>query len=203
MNRTQVLRTIILLCSASLISACATPRPSGEWRNTEFSGTVDNILVIGVSSRSTRRRVYEDKFVEALSTMGTNGVPSYELLTTSLELSRPVVERAIRGQNLGAVLITRLVGVKQEEVFQLPADYDYHKSYFGYYDNALQETNKGTSARHSVYSLETNLYDTASGKLIWTMQSEAMDASRPRHVIEEQVILTIQSLARQGLIETE
>ena len=51
-----------------------------------------------------------------------------------------------------------------------------------------------------MFTLETSLYDAASGEMVWSMQSEIMDASRPRHVIEEQIKLTIGKLKSQGLI---
>jgi hypothetical protein len=44
------------------------------------------------------------------------------------------------------------------------------------------------------------LYDTASGELIWSMQSESIEPSTPRPVIEEQIDLTVAHLSAQGLL---
>ena len=161
---------------------------------------MNNILIIGVTSRSTRRRVFEDEFVEVLEARKVSATPSYELITTSLQLSREVVENAIKGQDIGAVLVTRLAGVKEEEVYRQPDDQDENLTYFSYYDNSLKQVNDGYYAQFRTIVLETNLYDTRSGELVWSMQSETMDASQPRHVIEDQIKLTIDLLARRGLI---
>ncbi len=87
MNQTKLLKTITLALTL-VIAACANTRPVGEWSKEDFSGKLNNILIIGVPSRSTRRRVFEDKFVEGLATLKVNAIPSYELIESSLYLSR-------------------------------------------------------------------------------------------------------------------
>lgn len=201
MNQTTLLKLFTLSFSALVLTACASTSPVGEWRKQGFSGELNNILIIGVTSRSTRRRLFEDKFVEAFAALEVDATPSYKLITSSLYLSREVVENAIKGLDIGAVLVTRLAGIKDKEVYRQPDNQDENLSYFSYYDNALQQANAGYYAQYRVLTLETNLYDTRSGELVWSMQSETIDPSQPRHVIEDQIKLTIDTLAKQGLIK--
>ena len=200
MTKPALLRAFATTLMTILLAACATTKPIGEWRDDGFSGKLNNIMVIGVTSRSTRRRVFEDRFVEGLAANGTKALPSYTLLESSLELTRDIVERAIEGQDLGGVLVTRLVGIKEEETYRLPANYDDDRGYIGYYNHAWKETSGGYYAQHKIFTLETNLYDVASGKLVWSMQSESMDAAQPRELIEDQIMLTIKTLTSRGLI---
>ncbi len=200
MKTSAALKALGTTVMIALLAACANTKPIGEWRSDSFEGKLNNVLVIAVTSRSTRRRVWEDAFVAALKAQGVYGVPSYTLLESSLELTRDIVERAIAGQGLDGVLVTRLVGVEQEETFRLPASYDDDRGYLGYYDHAWRQTSDGYYARHSVFTLETNLYDVASGGLVWKMQSRSMDASQPRNLIDEIIRLKAQTLKRHGLI---
>ena len=200
MKPTKLPCTITIALVALALTACASNKPIGEWRNQSFTGVVDNILIIGVSSNSERRYTFENKFVAALAANNTRAIASYKILDSSLNLRREIIEKTIEGQQVGAVLITRLVGVRAQEVYSLPDDYDYQRSFYGYYDNALQETNRGTYTERTLLTLETSLYDTASGELIWSMQSERMDASTPRKNIEAQIKLTTETLLNQGLI---
>jgi len=201
MNQTTLLKTITLTLTALVLTACANTRPVGEWSNEGFSGKLDNILIIGVTSRSDRRRVFEDKFVEELAALKVNATPSYELIDSSLYLSRQVVENAIKGQDIGAVLVTRLAGIKDKEVYRQPDNQDENLSYFSYYNKSLHQANDGYYDQYRTVVLETNLYDTSSGELVWSMQSETMDASQPRQVIEDQIKLTINTLAKRDLID--
>jgi len=171
-----------------------------EWRDEGFSGALDNILIIAAIEHSTRRRVYEDEFVKALAAINVEATPSYTLMTSSLTVSRETVEAAIEGQNLDAVLVTRLLGVKEEEVYHPPSYYDHHRNYHRYYMHALESDNPGYYRRFKVLTLETNLYDTRAKKLIWSMQSESIEPSTPRNLIEEQITLTIETLKARGLI---
>ncbi len=195
-----VLRNLALVAITLSLTACAASKPVGEWRNPNFSGKLDNILVIGVTSRSTRRRVFEDIFVDALAANETTGLQSYKLITSALTLSRATIEEAIRGRDIGGVLVTRLAGVKEKEAYQPPTDRDENLSYFTYYDNALQQDNPGYYAQYRELTLETNLYDTRTRELVWSMQSEVIERSQPRNIIEDQVSLTISSMRAQGLI---
>ncbi len=200
MNQTTLLKTITLTLTALAITACANTRPVGEWSNENFSGKLNKILIIGVTSRSERRRVFEDKFVGGLAALNVNATPSHKLMDSSLHLSRQVVENAIKGQDIGAVLVTRIAGIRDKEVYRQPDNQDENLSYFSYYDKSLQQANDGYTAQYRTVVLETNLYDTASRELVWSMQSETMDASQPRQVIEDQIKLTIDTLAKRGLI---
>ncbi len=194
------LRTLALSIIVVALVGCASTKSIGEWRDPAFSGKLDNILIIGVTSRSTRRRVFEDEFVEALAAMEVKAMPSYELVTSSLKLSRETITEAIRGKNLDAVLVTRLAGVKSKETYQYPNENDANMTYFSYYDKALEQDTPGYTAQYREFTLETNVYDAASGKLVWSMQSQAIESSQPRNVIEDQIGLTIGKLRAQGLI---
>jgi hypothetical protein len=193
-------RLILFVFSLLVLSACATKRPAMEWRDEGFSGALDNILIIAAIERSTRRRVYEDEFVEALETLNVESTPSYELMTSSLTVSPQTVEAAIKNQDIDAVLVTRLLGVKEEEDYQPPTYYDHHRSYHRYYMHALENDNRGYYRRFKVLTLETNIYDAATKELVWSMQSESIERSVPRNLIEEQIALTIRTLQARGLI---
>ncbi len=193
-------RSVALAVFAIIITACAASKPIGQWRDPGFTGKVDNILIIGVSSRSTRRRVFEDRFVDVLAENEVKAIPSYTLITSTLKLSRETVVKAIEGKDLDAVLVTRIAGIKQQDTYQRPKEKSEDMTLFTYYDNALEQTSDGYYAQFNVFTLETNLYDAASTELIWSMQSEIVEGSRPRVVIEDQIKLTIDTMRSQGLI---
>ena len=200
MKSTTPFRTIFFVLTALLLSACAANRPAMEWRDEGFSAALDNILIIAAIERSTRRRVYEDEFVEALAGLNVEATPSYELMTTSMTISRETVEAAIKRQDIDAVLVTRLLGVKEKEVYHPPTYYDHHRSYHRYYMHALENDNRAYYRRFKILTLETNIYDAATKELVWSMQSESIEPSIPRNLIEEQINLTIRTLQARGLI---
>jgi len=200
MNSNRYFKYCALALTALLLGACATTRPVHEWRNDAFSGTIDSVLVIAAIKRSTQRRVYEDLFAETLSSRGVTATAGYTLMTSELEISREAVEAAIRGRDIDAVLVTRLLGVDEIETYHPPTSRAYYRSYYSYYDHALTEVSPGYYRRYKVLTIETTVYDSASGELVWSMQSEAIESSTPRPVIEDQINLTIERLVGQGLL---
>ena len=191
-------QSIFLALVVLLSSACATTRPVMEWQDEGLAGPYDNLLVIAAIERSTRRRVFEDMFVQALADTNVEVIPSYTLMTTDVAVSRQTVEAAIKGKNIDAVLVTRLLGMKEEEVYKPPSQYDHHGNYYRYYSHSLEQSNPSNYRRYKILTLETDLYDTASQKLVWSMQSESIEPSTPRNLIEEQIALTIDKLTQRG-----
>jgi hypothetical protein len=200
MKYSALKHSIILALIALAIGACSSSKPIGEWRSDTFSGTLDNYLVIGVTSQSARRRVFEDTFVGELAALQVTATPSYKLLASSLELDREIVEKAIEGKNIGAVLITRLAGFSEKEVYQAADDRDEELSYFSISRDGVKQIDDGYYEQHMVLTLETKVYDTASEALVWSMQSEIEDPAVSRQAIQDQIKLTIDTLRKRGLV---
>jgi len=200
MKANRSFRQTLLALALLALGACATTRPVHEWRSPGYTGTIDSVLVIAAIDRSTQRRVYEDLFTETIGAHGAEAIPSYTLLTSGVEITRQQVEAAVRGRAIDAVLVTRLLGIEEVETYHPPTTQVYYRSYHSYYQHALTETSPGYYRRFKVLTIETTLYDTASGELIWSMQSEAIEPSTPRPVIEDQINLTIERLKAQGLL---
>ena len=199
MKPTKSLHTIILALTLLALTACATSKPSVEWRNEGFTGKVDNILIIGVSENADRRYTFENTFVEVLAANRTRAIPSRNLLPSSINLRRELVEKAIEGQQVGAVLITRVAGARETETNSIR---DRDRNYF-HYNIIRRKTNTASSDEHRLFTLESKLYDTASGELIWSMQSETMADAKPKEIIENQIRLTTRALANSGLIAAQ
>ncbi|MGB5330419.1 MAG: hypothetical protein WBO58_19580 [Gammaproteobacteria bacterium] len=196
MKPTKSLHTIILALTLLALTACATSKPSVEWRSESFTGKVDNIMIIGVSEDAERRYTFENTFVEVLAANKTRAIPSRNLLPTSINLRREIVEKAIEGQQVDAVLITRVAGVRATETNSVA---DFGDDYV-YYNLIRRETNQAYPDEHKLFTLESRLYDTASGELIWSMRSETMADAKPKENIENQIRLTTRALTKSGLI---
>ena len=171
-----------------------------EWQDEAFSGKLDNILVIAAVEEKAQQRAVEDAYVKQFGEVGVNAIPGYTLLADETVLSRATVEAAIAGQALDAVLVTRLAGVEEVEEYQPPSRIEHYRSYHRYYAHAREFSSPGYYIKYKVLTLETNVYDTASQQLIWSMQSESLDSSAPREVIGEQIVLTVERLAARGLL---
>ena len=201
MNQTSLIRTTTLLLTALVMASCANIKTVDEWQMKEFEGQFNNFLIIGATSNADQRGMFENKFVELLTSENVVSLQSYKLIYDTRELSREVVAAAIKDKDIDAILITRLIALKQEEVYRRTEDRDEGMNYFTFYDNALRQSEDGYAAEFDVLTLETRIYDVLSGLMVWTMQSRNVDPSAPREVIHNQIKLTIDTLRERGLIQ--
>ena len=192
-------RLIAIALTAVVISACAT-KPIVEWQDESFSGPINNLLIIGVSDQETSRRLFEDTFVKELAAFKVKAISSYRLMPIDQDVSRETIEAAAKGQTVDLVLVTRLLGVEDVDVYHPPSYYPYNRSYSSYYSHAMQYSSPGYYESYKVLTLESNLYDTTTQQLVWSMQSENFDPSTPAKVIEQQIGLTIKILSERGLV---
>ncbi|MDH3763298.1 MAG: hypothetical protein OEU50_20175 [Gammaproteobacteria bacterium] len=199
-------RLVLAFTMSALLAACAI-KPLAEWRDSSFSGTVDNILIIGVSDQAVVRRIFEDTFVKELAALGVSAKSSYQVLTDDEISSNDALDAAIRAQSMDAVLVTRVIGVEEINTYTpptytyTPSTIDHHyRDYHSFYNHAAQVATPGYWDKYEVLKLESNLYDSASQQLIWSIQSESFDPRSATQLIDDQITVSIKSLRNTGLI---
>ncbi len=171
--------------------ACATKTTlSNVWRSETYpSGTMQRILVIGVAENETGRRSFEDAFAAALALQNADAVPSYQLLPGEERLSRESIEAAISGRGFQGVLVTRLLGVDEQETYVPPSTYVrpgyYGRGMYGYYGSSWDVVHRpGYTVTETIVRLETHLYDAATADLVWAAHSDTFDPRSTDDIID-------------------
>jgi hypothetical protein len=185
---------------------CATPTElSGVWV-TERPAPLSKILVIGVARTESSRRTFEDRFVEALGERGTSAVASYTILPGEGRIEEPAIRSAVREHGFDGVIVTRLLRIDEETEYVPPTTRVAPGGYggyglYGYYGMAWSvETTPGYTITTQIVRLETNLYDVASDKLVWTAHSDTLNPDSPEDAIGSVTNAIIERLAEDGLL---
>lgn len=199
MKTSTTFRSLLLLISMLILSACASTRSLHEWRDEAYTGKLDNILVIAAIDDGARKREVEDSYVARFNSLSIAATPAYELIADS-ELTRETVEAALGGSDIDSVLVTRLLGVEEVEQYQPPSSYSHYRSYHRYHARALDYSSPGYYRKYKVLTLESTLYDRATQQLVWSVQSETIDSTAPQKIIDEQIDLTVERLSAHGLL---
>ena len=199
MKKNPLLRLIVIVAILS-ITACASSKPVQLWQDPGFKKPVEKILVIAAIQRSTQRRVYEDLFEKPISNLDVEVVPSYTIATTEVSISPKSLKSAISRENLEGILVTRLMGFDEEQEYQPPNEQEHYQDYNAYYKYALKRSDSKLLRGFNSLMLETCLFDAKSGQLIWFMQSETIERSIPRHMLQDQITLTVLKMAESGVI---
>ncbi len=186
-----------LISFAFLIVSCAgtgTEVTQKQVDDTYKGQPVSSILVIAITGNEHNRRTYEKKFVARLKSIGVDAFASEEALPMppDLQLKKETILNAVAQYENDAVIITQLVGKEKEDVYTRG-----RAERVGFFSYARDP---GFSSTTTTVRLETNLYDSKTGKLIWSGQSKTMSKDSTDQIINEVIKAVINNWQKNKII---
>jgi hypothetical protein len=175
--------TRIMACGAVLflffLSSCAGSRATGEWKDPELGAKkFRHILVIGVAKQEEKRKFYEDEFAKQLNRLGVLAIASHNILPHDKMQDKDAIMKSIAGLGVDGVIITRLLGIKEEgpvtlgKTYKVP--YGYYNKMNDYYDKSYSDAPpESYTETHKFLQLETNLYDAETEKLAFSIKTDS------------------------------
>jgi hypothetical protein len=184
-----------------LVASCSTTTMSAVWKDPDYQGgRLKKVLVVGVARNDLIRRIFEDEFAARLKAHGTDAYPSYRLIPSTAMLAEDTVNAKIENLGMDAVLVTRFVNTKKETVYTpgttyySPGWYNWYSAGYGYV------TSPGYYSEYEVIRLSTNIYDTETGKIIWSGLSDTVTGGAAQTEITGLIDVITKSLTKDGLI---
>ncbi len=100
--KTIQLITLFLFCT--LLNSCSSSRLLSSQADPSFAkAPISKILVVGVAKDETKRRIYEDTFVDTFKKSGAQAIASYTISKSSIEPTeealRAVVKKVVLKQS--------------------------------------------------------------------------------------------------------
>jgi hypothetical protein len=194
----------LLLPIAVLVAACATTQIKSTWKDPSYQARPSKIMVIGISKNPALRRVFEDDFVQQLNAHGTKAIASYTVVPDKREGDDALVAAKLAQLGADTVLITRLVSKKTVQVYvpgtvyYPPPPYRTWRGYYGYGYQAMYTP--GYIAEDEYAVIETNLYEAANNKLIWSASSETGMSGSDQKLIKSYIGIMVKTMVEQGLL---
>lgn len=205
MIRDREIFAVVVTLLFLVLACCSTTTLDSVWRDPHYQGgKLKKVLVIGVARKETNRRLFEDQFSAQLKTYGTDAISSYTIIPSTEKLDKATVENEIKTLRVGAVLVTRLVNVKKEAEYVPTTRYtpqSYPSGWYGGYSRSYGNVNSpGYFVGYEVVSLETNIYDTQTEKLIWSGLSTTVLEDSVNKAIQSVINAIVKSLSDNQLI---
>jgi hypothetical protein len=177
-----------------------------EWKDAEYVGRVQSVMVIGVAERMVMRRAFEDELSRQLLEKGATASSSARVLPPNTKIEEQAIKAEIARLNLDAVLVTRLLDVEKTTEYvpgttTMVYSQPYYRGMYPYYHTVYEEVHTpGYTIENTVVTLETNLYDARRETLIWSAQSETFDPGSAESAIKEVAQVIVESMVARGLI---
>jgi hypothetical protein len=205
----SILSAVCLLITAS----CSLTNLNAVWKDPQYQGgKLKNVLVIGGSTNQIIRRIFEDEFTAEFKTHGINAIQSYGIFPSEKTLDKDMIESKSRELGIDAILSATVVDRKTEKDYTpAPNYYYYRNSYFYDWPNRYSRLYPGgfparypderlLYSEYEVVSIETSIYDTQTGKLIWSALSDTVIGGSSELEISSLIRVVMKNLSENQLI---
>lgn len=199
-------------CSIGLWGGCvSTSSLVNIWQDPEFaSQPLKKMLVVAVRKDATKRRIWEDAFVNELANYGVTATPSYRLYPDALPDTNQIVESGTSAGFDGIMVILQLPTQVKTEYVQgyttqeqdLKYSPFYYGSYWARYGTYYREIyHPGYTDSQSVDIRTIDVTTTGKdGHLIWSATSRTPDPGSVTDVQEGIVSLVSKKLSKRKII---
>jgi len=205
----------ILLLSLFVTSCGPSKDITGVWVNKDkIKGKkFHNIFVIVLTGNLEVRNHIETDLVNRIIKKGFKAVKSIDVLTpTFKDGAQPTKEeilQKVKDNGCDGIFVASLLK-KEEEVryvactnaYSIGPYYTWSGTFFGYYSHYYPSVStSGYYTNGKNYFVQSNLYDTASEEIMWSVQSRVFDPSSLNAFIKAYTSSLVTQLQSEGLLK--
>ncbi|HMT28041.1 MAG TPA: hypothetical protein PKD91_02055 [Bacteroidia bacterium] len=201
----------MMFASFLFFSCSPTMKIVGSWVNTEKmkDKKYKSVFIIALTENFGYKAQVENDLAEAAAARGLNAVKSsvvfpYTFSKDNAPIKELLIEK-IKGSGCDAVFTSVLVDQQSQTKYvpgsvYAPMSYGYYGDFYNYYNYYTPVVyNPGYYETNKTYFLESNLYDVATGELMWSVQSQAINPSDIQNFSKQYAYLLVQQLEKEGL----
>jgi len=193
-----------------MLQSCGgTTQLTSSWADPQLTNPgYKKVVVVGVTPRTSIRRMYEDGFVADLKSRGIEGIASYSIVGEG-EIDKDAATATLKEAGVDAVIVTRLIDMQTVETYYPPtysatmAPAPYYGGWYNYYSAGYSYmSSPGYIAEDQVYKIETNLYDLATDKLAWSglTQTTLSSGYAPESEVKPLIEVLLLDMERKQLL---
>jgi hypothetical protein len=209
-NREMNYSVIKMSCTMIIVfmlTACMGTKMIAGWKDEAYNNKPAKVFVIGISNERGPRSLVEDEFVRLMKERGTEAVASYTVLPDEPKPDKHAVLAKAREAGADVIMVVRYLG-KDTDVANTPLQRYGVPSGFatywdGYYGGVASSVGiRDVSYDQTVISMETTMYQTETGKPIWSALSQTrFDQGGPIKQIKPYAAAIMKELANAKIIQ--
>ena len=189
------------------ISSCATTKLTSTWKDKDYTGgNYKSVLIVGAAEKLTNRIMFEDALVKQFKSIGIDAFSSFSVTSPNKAVDKDTIKAAAKKQGAEAVLVTHFIRVEKKDVYvppmSHPVPYGSRYQFDNYYRAVVDYAHvPGYTTQQEYVTLESNLFETRTEKMIWSATSETFEPKSVKEVIDALSKVVIKSLREYQLIK--
>ena len=190
------MRTVGVVAVAFAVLSCQSTRISEVWTpKTPHSGTFKRLMIVALAPTPGARVQYENDFVDKLSNVHVLAIASSNVVADVAEINRKTVEAWMQEFRLDGVIVTRVIDVERQTEY-IPPNY----TMGGWYGAWAVPTSPGRVVESTTISLETDLFDAKTEKLVYSAVTKTFDPSSRSKAIHDVIDALAKDMTKRGLL---
>lgn len=209
----MTVRTRLALVVLSLVGALAcssSVQMTGQWMDKQLfqPGKYSSTFIAVMTQNLGVKQVFEDRLASAAAAHGIKAVKSGDVFKPNFTSENAASKEAIlaKVRELGLeTIFTVALKRKETTTRYVPGEAytpaPYYGGYWGYYSSTYGTVYApGYYVQDKTYYVESNLYEVASEKLLWSVQSEVFNPDSVQDVAEDYTKMLLDALDKEGLL---
>jgi hypothetical protein len=208
------LRLALVLLSLAVAPACTSSvQMTGQWVDkTLFQpGKYKSVFIAAMSQNLEVKQIFENDLASEAARRGLKAVKSGDVFKPNFTAENASSKEAVlaKVRELGLeTIFTVVLKRKETSTRYVPgetyAPAPYYGGYWGYYSNTYGTVYApGYYVHDKTYYVESNLYEVASEKLLWSVQSEVFNPDNVETVAAEYTTMLLDALDKEGLLRKQ
>ena len=165
-----------------LLSSCTTTKFQSVWKDESYDGYIKSIMVVGVAERFDVRQFFEREFAKQFKERGVDAIASVDAGASEEELTEDVILAAAREKGKEMILVTHLLSIGATASYHLPKHATTFHTYYHWAYAYVHGPVYYAQGSQNVL-LTTNLYETKTEKLIWSVTTKTIDVHESKFKI--------------------
>ena len=172
---------IVLAIAVAAVSCGTSTSLSQRWSDPAYVGQPgQKMMVIALAKSERNQNIWETAFSQALTKEKVTPLMGSKYLNMNQAADEATLKQAVKESGANLAAVTRLLAVDKETsyvpgtTYYTPAPAYY--GMYGYYNSAYGMVHDpGYYQENTIVKLETNVYDVATEKLVWSGVTETLN----------------------------
>ena len=204
MNKIKNLLFVSVFFTIAIISSCSSSTQlQNIWKNESYQKEgFKKILVFGMAGKEWKKKVYENEFGTVFKKYNVETVIAWQVLPKGEQLTIETFEKYFVDQNIDAVLVAVETGKSTKETSYGGGTSYVSAGFRGFYisTSPIYQVPSYLSEETIIY-MDTKLFETKEGKLVWSATSESYEPKSTSDVIKFVSLIVVDELFQEGFIK--